>query len=73
MLAEGQMLALIEFSLKARLSCGQKRPDESTWFKGKENGHFNSILFCLGYREYLYFCTGLKLICALGSFPAKQK
>lgn len=73
-LAEGQILALIEFSLKARLSCGQKRPDESTSFKGKENRHFSSVLFSLSYREYLYFSTGLKLVC-LGviSYKAKVK
>ena len=49
-----------------------KRPGESIWFKGKENYHFNSVLFCLGYREYLYFCTGLKLVC-LGLSSCKNE
>lgn len=39
----------------------------------KTDHHFNSVLFCLGYREYLYFCAGLKLMCALGSVFAKTK
>lgn len=73
-LAKEQMLALlVGFSLKVRLSCGHKRSGESIWFKGKEDYHFNSVLFCLGYREYLYVCAGLKLMCALGSVPAKTK
>lgn len=39
------MLALVEFSVKARLSCGKKRDGDSTWFKGKENYQFSVFFF----------------------------
>lgn len=45
-LAKEKMSVLVGFSLKARLACGQKRPGESTWFKGKLTFQFSLVLFC---------------------------
>lgn len=67
------MLALVEFSVKARLSCGKKRDGDSTWFKGKENYQFSVFFFQFGLQGILLFSHWFKTHVCLGVVSCKGK
>ena len=71
-LIKEQMLALVGFSLKARLtcSCGKKRELVNQFGLKENETHSNSVFlfFQFGLQEYLHFHTILKFMCCSISF-----
>ena len=77
-LIEEQVLALVEFSVKARLSCscGKKR-ELVNQFGLKENETLIPIQYCFLpvwiIREYLHFHTILKFLCPCQFLQSKRQ